>query len=47
MLLIDDKFVITERQMVELALLIDKYAGEDTTNDLLADWLINNLIHTI
>jgi len=39
--------MITERQMVHLALLIDIIAGEDTTNNLLADWLINNQIQII
>jgi hypothetical protein len=39
--------MITERQMVHLALLIDIIAGEDTTNSLLADWLINNQIQII
>jgi hypothetical protein len=39
--------MITERQMVHLALLIDIIAGEDTTNTLLADWLIDNEIQII
>ena len=39
--------MITERQMVHLALLIDIIAGEDTTNTLLADWLIDNKIQII
>jgi hypothetical protein len=39
--------MITERQMVYLALMIDIIAGEDTTNDLLANWLIDNQIQII
>ncbi len=33
--------------MVHLALLIDIIAGEDTTNNLLADWLNDNQIHAL
>jgi hypothetical protein len=33
--------------MVHLALLIDIIAGEDTTNNLLADWLNDNQIQII
>ncbi len=46
--------IITELQIVHLALKIDNlllekgcYAGEDTANEILADWLINNQIQTI
>jgi hypothetical protein len=39
--------MITERQMIYLALMIDIIAGEDTTNDLLANWLIDNQIQII
>jgi hypothetical protein len=39
--------MITERQMVYLALMIDVIAGEDTTNNLIADWLIDNEIQII
>jgi hypothetical protein len=39
--------MITERQMVYLALMIDIIAGEDTANDLIADWLIDNQIQII
>ncbi len=39
--------MITERQMVYLALMIDIIAGEDTTNNLLADWLNDNQIQII
>jgi len=39
--------MITERQMIYLALMIDIIAGEDTTNTLLADWLIDNQIQII
>jgi hypothetical protein len=41
------KIMITERQMIYLALMIDIIAGEDTTNTLLADWLIDNEIQII
>ena len=33
--------------MIYLALMIDIIAGEDTTNTLLADWLIGNEIQII
>jgi len=33
--------------MIYLALMIDIIAGEDTTNDLLANWLIDNQIQII
>jgi hypothetical protein len=39
--------MITERQMIYLALMIDIIAGEDTTNNLLADWLNDNQIQII
>jgi hypothetical protein len=39
--------MITERQMIYLALMIDVIAGEDTTNNLLANWLIDNQIQII
>lgn len=39
--------MITERQMIYLALMIDIIAGEDTTNNLIADWLIDNEIQII
>jgi hypothetical protein len=39
--------MITERQMIYLALMIDIIAGEDTTNNLIADWLIDNQIQII
>jgi hypothetical protein len=39
--------MITERQMIYLALMIDIIAGEDTTNDLIANWLIDNQIQII
>ncbi len=45
--------IISETQLVNLALLIDdllvieETAGEDTANELLADWLIDNQIQTI
>jgi hypothetical protein len=39
--------MITERQMIYLALMIDVIAGEDTTNNLLADWLNDNQIQII
>ena len=39
--------MITERQMIHLALLMDIIAGEDTTNILLADWLVDNKIQII
>jgi hypothetical protein len=39
--------MITERQMIHLALLMDIIAGEDTTNTLLADWLVDNKIQII
>ncbi len=33
--------------MIYLALMIDIIAGEDTTNDLIANWLIDNQIQII
>jgi hypothetical protein len=39
--------MITERQMIHLALLFDIVCGEDTTNTLLADWLVDNKIQII
>ncbi len=33
--------------MIYLALMIDIIAGEDTTNNLIADWLIDNQIQII
>ena len=46
--------MITEKQLVFLALRIDAlmwkndcYAGEDMTNEMIAEWLINNNIQTL